>query len=196
VGQGERPSHRRSSQGCRRKRHQRSDRPSWSFRVVVLVHVACRQQPDARAQFRLHVEDSFAHRHQLLGEQVTEPAGAFDGPGALWPFTAQASSRSTWSADERTRSRVVVRPGLSPPRYGKPCEGQPRSSLPSQLLFSTGKSGPRRACLIPVTALAPLLSHTADETRGPAPRSKARPQAVGRRLESWPIGSLDATAGP
>jgi hypothetical protein len=33
-------------------------------------------------------------------------------------------------------------------------------------LFILGKLGPRRACLIPVTALAPLLSHTAGETRG------------------------------
>ena len=134
---------------------------------VVLIDVAGGQQPHARAQFGLHVQHSFARRDQLLGQQVAEATGTFDGPGPLGPLGRprqqpldlvgrrahpQLAERSLLVIDRHGRVRGLV--GVDTDYY---CHTQP--------LFSTGKLGPRRACLITVTALAPLLSHTTGETR-------------------------------
>jgi hypothetical protein len=121
----------------------------------------------ARAQFGLYVKDSFARRHQLLGQQVTEPAGALDGPAALGPLRRpRAQLLRPGPPTSAPAARRAVSPCRRSPRpCARPCRGRRRSSLPCQLLYLVGKLGPRQACLITVTALAPLLSHTTGETK-------------------------------
>jgi hypothetical protein len=66
-------------------RAQRRDRDRAGIVGVVLVHVAGGQQPDPRAQLGLHVQHPLTRRHQLLGQQVPQPAGPLDRPGPLRP---------------------------------------------------------------------------------------------------------------
>jgi hypothetical protein len=49
----------------------------------VLVRRANRQQPYPDRQLGLHIHDMLARGHQLLGQQMTEAAGALDRPAAL-----------------------------------------------------------------------------------------------------------------
>src|SRR5258708_1842011 len=48
---------------------------------VVLVRRAGRQQPHPGGQLGLHVEHELTRGHQLLGQEVADPAGALDPPG-------------------------------------------------------------------------------------------------------------------
>jgi hypothetical protein len=64
---------------------QRRDRDGQGIVRVVLVRVPGLQQPDPRGQLGLHVKDPLAGRHQLLGQEPAQPAGALDRPGPLRP---------------------------------------------------------------------------------------------------------------
>jgi hypothetical protein len=43
------------------------------------------QQPHPGTQLRLDIQHPLAHGDQLLGQQMPQPAGAFDRPGPLRP---------------------------------------------------------------------------------------------------------------
>jgi hypothetical protein len=66
-------------------RTQRRDRHGPGIVRVVLADIAGGQQPDPGTQLRLHVQHALARRDELLGQQVTQAAGALDGPGPLGP---------------------------------------------------------------------------------------------------------------
>src|SRR5208282_137655 len=86
---------------------------------------------------------------------------------------------------------AAAQPRRSPPPYASPYAGPRRSSLPPSACSKSfaGKCRTWRACLIPdLLALAPLSSHATARTDRLAPRSKARPHAVGRRFGSQPVG--------
>jgi hypothetical protein len=71
---------------------------------VVLVHRPSSQQPHPGAELGLDIQDPLTRGQELLGQQVPQAARALDRPGPLWPGRRQASSRSTWAAEARTRS--------------------------------------------------------------------------------------------
>jgi hypothetical protein len=50
---------------------------------VVLVGLSGTKHSHPRSQGGRHIKDPFAGTHQLLGQQVAEPAGRLDSPGAL-----------------------------------------------------------------------------------------------------------------
>jgi hypothetical protein len=82
------PQHRRVIIGCHRAAGpgaQRRDGNRQGVVRVVLVTGAGGQQPDPGAQLGLHVQHPLADSDQLLGQQVPQPAGALDRPGALRP---------------------------------------------------------------------------------------------------------------
>ncbi len=67
----------------RRRCPQRGDRDRQGVVRVVLVGRLRRQQPHARRELRLHVQDSLAGSDELLGEQVAQARGVLDRPRAL-----------------------------------------------------------------------------------------------------------------
>src|SRR3954447_26493500 len=66
-------------------RPQRCDRDRSLVVLVGLVDLAAVEQPHPRAELGRHVDDPFARGDELLGQQLPEPACAFNGPGALRP---------------------------------------------------------------------------------------------------------------
>ena len=60
-----------------------SDRDRAGVVGVVLVRATGGEHPDARGQGRGYVEDVLAPGDELLGQQVAQPTGRLDGPGAL-----------------------------------------------------------------------------------------------------------------
>ncbi len=67
----------------RRRCPQRGDRDRQGVVRVVLVGRLRRQQPHARRELRLHVQDPLARSDELLGEQVAQAGGVLDRPRAL-----------------------------------------------------------------------------------------------------------------
>ena len=183
---------------------QRRDRHRQGIVRVVLVRVPGLQQPHPGRQLRLHVQDPLAGGDELLGQQPAQPGSALDRPGPLRPRRRPRHQLLRPAQPRRgPGSRPAAPPpGRSPPPCASPYAGPRRSSLlswhaPSR---SSGKWRTWRACLIPdLLALAPLSSHATARTGRLAPRSKARPHAVGRRFGSQPVGPHErygTTAAP
>ena len=55
----------------------------WASLGSFLFRAPGGEHPDARGQGRGYVEDLFASSDELLGQQVAQPTGRLDGPGAL-----------------------------------------------------------------------------------------------------------------
>jgi hypothetical protein len=88
---------------------QRRDRDRQGVVRVVLVRIAGLQQPDPGGQLGLHVQDPLPGGGELLGEQVTQAAGAFHRPGPLRPRRRpgdQLLSLSSRSADPQLTQRL------------------------------------------------------------------------------------------
>ena len=62
---------------------QRRDGDGQGVVGVVLLRLARTEQPHPRRQRRRHVHDVLPDGEELLGEEVTEPAGRLDGPQPL-----------------------------------------------------------------------------------------------------------------
>jgi hypothetical protein len=67
------------------RRAQRGDRHRAGIVGIVLIDVPGRQQPHPGGQLGRHVQHPLTGRQQLLGQQMTQPARAFDRPGPLGP---------------------------------------------------------------------------------------------------------------
>ncbi len=67
-------------------RAQRGDGDRAGVIGVILIRRPRRQEPDPGAQLGLHVQHLLVGRQELLGQHVTQPARALDGPGPLGPF--------------------------------------------------------------------------------------------------------------
>src|SRR5262249_55579217 len=64
---------------------QRGDRHRAGIVGIVVVDVPGRQQPHPRGQLGRHVQHPLPRCQQLLGQQVTGPAGAFHRPAPAAP---------------------------------------------------------------------------------------------------------------
>ena len=183
---------------------QRRDRDGQGVVGVVLVRVPGLQQPHPGGQLGRHVQHPLPGSDQLLGQQMPQPTSAFHGPGPLRPGRGpghQLLRLGRGRADPQLAQRLFACPdrhrgmrALMRVHADHHChQHTPRSS-------PRGMAEPQRACLIPdLLALAPLSSHATARPGRLAPRSKARPHAVGRRFGSQPTGPLErygTTAAP
>ena len=118
-------------------------------------------------------------------------------PSPAAPSTAQARpghdcahATSCSACDGQARTRILPKghsPALIATAVCEPlCGSTPIITAIIGVLHIVieGRVFPRRACLITVPALAPLLSHTAARPDRPAPRYQARPRTAGRRFGS------------
>ena len=55
----------------------------WASLGSFLLERSVGQHPDARGQSGGHIDHDFTSVHELLGQQITQPAGGLSGPGAL-----------------------------------------------------------------------------------------------------------------
>jgi len=168
---------------------------------IVLIRVTGLQQAHPAGQPRLHVQHPVARRDQLLGQQPAQPAGTLHRPGPLRPHRRprdqlpgpggagahpQLAQRLLRRADRRRRVRALVRVHADHHCRHQHPPGHPR-----------GRGRTWRACLIPdLLGLAPLSSHATARPDRLAPRSKARPHAVGRRFGSQPVGPHERYGTP
>jgi hypothetical protein len=181
---------------------QRRDRDGQGIVRVVLVRVPGLQQPDPRSQRGLHVKDPLPGRHQLLGQEPAQPAGAPGRPGPLRPARSppnqllrlggagadpQLTQRFFRSAYRHRRMRPLVR--VHADHYS--CHQHAPAHRHQQ-------SGTWRACLITDSlSLVPLSSHATARPGGLAPRYRARPltRSAGGSGAS-PSDLTNATARP
>jgi hypothetical protein len=66
-------------------RAQRRDRHRPGIIRVIFVDVSRRKQPHPGGQLGRHIQHPLTRGEQLLGQQMPQPARAFDRPGALRP---------------------------------------------------------------------------------------------------------------
>ncbi len=86
------------------RRAQRRDGHRPGVIRVVLVRVAGGQQPHPRAELRLDIQHPLSCGQELLGQQVTQAAGALDRPGPLRPGRSPGQQLLRLAALARTRS--------------------------------------------------------------------------------------------
>ena len=128
-------------------RAQRRDRHRQGIVRVVLIAGPGGQQPHPGTQPRLNAGHPLAGRDQLLGQQVTQPAGALDRPGPPRPRGRprhQPLHLAGRSADPQRAEWLLLRVdrhrGVRPP-----CAGPRRSSLPSSARSKSSIPGYRTA---------------------------------------------------
>ena len=121
-----------------RRRTQCSDGHRAGVIGIVLVRVPGRKQPHPGGELRLYIENLFAGSNELLGEQVAESAGSLDREGPLRKAArpTRAVARAEWRRSEPALPRAPSPLHRSPLRYGTPCAGRYRSSLPPDRLPS------------------------------------------------------------
>ena len=156
---------------------------------IVLVRRAGRQQPHPGRQLGLHIHDTLARGHQLLGQQITQAAGALDRPGAL-------GERSSPHQETLDLAGAGAHPQLAQRRFGRVDSRRCMRPLVRidtdhhchEPLLGRRARGPWRACLISDRRRSRLFRATPRrDPTGRAPRSEARPTTAGRRFVSQPV---------
>ena len=149
------------------------------------------EKPHPRGELRLHIQNLFTAREQLLREQPPQSSGTLNRPDPLRP----GRGPRTQILDLRSRSSNS---DLPEPRLLRSERDRGMRSLvrvnpdhhnSHNVLLES--DGPWRACLISDRpAFSPLWSHATARRDVLAPRSKARPDRAGRRFASQPIAPL------
>jgi len=116
------------SSGATSRRAQRCGGDRTGVAGVALVRRPARQRPDPGAKLGLHIQHPLAGRHQLLGQQVTQAAGAPGPPRSApaRPPPTPAAARPGRPTSAPATHPAAPRPRRSPPRYASPRAGQRR----------------------------------------------------------------------